>query len=112
MGFWAWAAVIAIPIVVSIVVGILVGRAVARASHLPTLLEGGGVAKKPRPCYRCGEAEAVDEFMGLHYCLRCRMMVARMYGVVQHDPPFGFPGAPGYTEYPMQGPPIEEKKEA
>lgn len=52
-----------------------------------------------RPCYRCGGVAEV-EFMGLHYCDMCRQVVTSMLSTVQHDPPYGFPGAKGYLEFP------------
>jgi hypothetical protein len=52
-----------------------------------------------KPCYRCGVI-ATKEFAGYHYCGICRDAVAAMISVVRHDPPYGFPGAQGYTEFP------------
>ena len=52
-----------------------------------------------KPCYRCGGV-AEAEFMGLHYCNMCRVVVTSMLSTVQHDPPYGFPGAKGYLEFP------------
>jgi hypothetical protein len=63
-----------------------------------------------RPCYRCGEVSTRD-FMGLNYCAMCHVVVVRMLPVVRHDPPYGFPGAPGYTEFPRQSIDTEAKKE-
>ncbi len=60
--------------------------------------------KAKKPCYRCGIL-AVTDFMGVPYCTICRLVVARMLPVVRHDPPFGFPGATGYLDWP------EKKKE-
>lgn len=57
------------------------------------------------PCYRCG-GEAQVDYMGLHYCEMCRNVIVRMIATVQHDPPYGFPGAQGYLEFPS-----EEKKQ-
>lgn len=55
--------------------------------------------EKRRPCYRCGGMAEV-EYMGLHYCRMCRTVVVAMISSVQHDPPYGFPGAGGYLEFP------------
>jgi hypothetical protein len=57
------------------------------------------------PCYRCGIL-ATEEYMGLHYCVICQLVVVRMIGAVRQDPPFGFPGASGYLQFPNP-----EKKE-
>lgn len=95
----------------ALVVAFLVGKAFQRrASQIPSVLDSG-VEQVHYPCYRCS-VEATDEYMGLHYCFMCRMVIVQTIGAVRHDPPFGFPGSPGYTEFPMKGPPIEEKKEA
>jgi len=53
----------------------------------------------PKPCYRCGGVAEV-EYMGLHYCEMCRLVIVAMISTVQHDPPYGFPGARGYLEFP------------
>lgn len=63
-----------------------------------------------KPCYRCA-AIATAPFMGLDYCIMCRMVVVQMLPVVRHDPPYGFPGAPGYLEFPEEMPKVEGKKE-
>lgn len=57
-----------------------------------------------RPCYRCGIV-STTEFMNIRYCGMCRTVVARMLPVVYHDPPYGFPGGPGYLDF------REEEKE-
>lgn len=54
---------------------------------------------KKKPCYRCG-IEASETFAGYDYCSICKKVVSVMQSVVRHDPPFGFPGASGYTEFP------------
>lgn len=54
-----------------------------------------------KPCYRCGVLATTD-YMGLHYCLMCRVMVVQMLQAVRHDPPFGFPGGPGYLDWPKE----------
>lgn len=105
MSLLAWIVVITVPIVVSLVVVIAVGRFLRRSMQIPSILAG-----IPRPCYRCG-VEATTDFMGLHYCSVCRIVVFRILPSVRHDPPFGFPGSSGYLEFPKLGP-IEEKKEA
>lgn len=58
---------------------------------------------KEFPCYRCGGL-ASAEYMGLHYCGMCRQVVMAMISAVQHDPPYGFPGAQGYLEFPGKEP--------
>lgn len=63
-------------------------------------------AKIHRPCFRCA-APATTDYMGLHYCRICRDVVNAMSAAVRHDPPFGFPGAEGYLEFPEP----EHKKE-
>jgi hypothetical protein len=96
---------------VALVVAILIGRAFnRRASQIPSI--DGKLERARHPCYRCGEVEGNEEYMGLHYCFMCRMVIVQTIGAVRHDPPFGFPGSPGYTEFPAKGPPAEEKKEA
>lgn len=107
MSFWTWTAIVVIPAAVSILFTLLTTR-FARASRLPSVL--GGLEGNPRPCYRCGEAEAMVDYMGLHYCLMCQVMVARMNSAVRQDPPFGFPGASGYLEFPAGGPSGEKKE--
>lgn len=57
--------------------------------------------QKPWPCYRCG-GPATVEYMGLHYCGMCRQVIVAMIGTVGHDPPYGFPGAKGYLEFPKK----------
>lgn len=81
---------------VALTVAALAGRYLARnAQRYPTVLD------TPRyPCYRCGEVVAETEYMGLRYCLMCRIVVIRAYPMVAHDPPYGFPGAPGYLDWP------------
>jgi hypothetical protein len=60
-------------------------------------------AKPSWPCYRCG-GPATVEYMGLHYCGMCRQVIVAMIGTVGHDPPYGFPGAKGYLEFPGKEP--------
>lgn len=60
-----------------------------------------------RPCYRCRDV-ATSEYMGLHYCLLCHIVVIQMMPGVRHDPPFGFPGSGGYIDFPE---PEKKKKE-
>ena len=50
---------------------------------------------RPLRCYRCA-LPAIDQFMNLDYCTICREVVKVMYPKVSQDPPYGFPGAPGY----------------
>lgn len=57
--------------------------------------------RKDRPCYRCAE-KASGEYMGLHYCTICCDVVMMTMGAVKHDPPFGYPGSPGYLEFPKK----------
>lgn len=57
-----------------------------------------------RPCYRC-RTVATTDYMGVHYCMMCSMVVSTTMPAVRHDPPFGFPGSNGYLDFP------EEKKE-
>lgn len=57
--------------------------------------------REAHPCYRCGGLASV-EYMGLHYCEMCRNVIMRMIATVQHDPPYGFPGAQGYLEFPKK----------
>lgn len=57
------------------------------------------MVSKENPCYRC-RTLATEEFRGLHYCRICRDVVMATSGVVAHDPPFGYPGSPGYVEFP------------
>ena len=104
MGVWTWVSIIVVSIAVSIIAVVVIGKALLQRIQVPTLLEGADV-----PCYRCG-VEASTEYMGLHYCMMCRIVVVQTIGAVRHDPPFGFPGSPGYLEFPKIGP-IEEKKE-
>lgn len=54
-----------------------------------------------KPCYRCG-VKADDTHAGYHYCVMCKKVVQVMQATVSHDPPFGFPGASGYTEFPAR----------
>ena len=56
----------------------------------------------PYPCYRCA-AVATTDYMGLRYCLMCRVVVVQMLPGVRHDPPYGFPGSSGYLEFPVEG---------
>ncbi len=63
-----------------------------------------------KPCYRCAVI-ATTSYMGIDYCLMCRVVVVQMLPGVRHDPPYGFPGAPGYLEFPEETPKIEGKKE-
>jgi hypothetical protein len=53
----------------------------------------------PNPCYRCADVATTD-FGGYHYCLMCRIVIIQALPAVRHDPPFGFPGAPGYLDWP------------
>lgn len=53
---------------------------------------------EPKPCYRCG-VTATAEYMSIPYCMMCRIVVIRMLPAVRHDPPYGFPGSPGYTDF-------------
>ncbi|MGI0150054.1 MAG: hypothetical protein ACREDF_11065, partial [Thermoplasmata archaeon] len=69
-----WALIVAIPIAISVVSGILIGRCV-RSMQVPSVLEGS-----PRCCYRCGEVKGDAEYMGLHYCQMCRIVVSSVYG--------------------------------
>ena len=85
---------------VALVVALLIGRAFRR-----------GLAPVHYPCYRCGEVEGDAEYMGLHYCQMCRIVISSTYAGVRHDPPFGFPGSPGYLDFPQKGPPLEEVEE-
>ena len=96
-------AIVAVSAVLTFFAAVLVGRYLARnAGHCPTVLES------PRhPCYRCGEVLGETEYMGLHYCLMCRIVIVQTYQAVQHDPPYGFPGAPGYLDWPER---LREKK--
>lgn len=57
--------------------------------------------KEEHPCYRCGGLASV-EYMGLHYCEMCRNVIVAMIAAVQHDPPYGFPGAKGYLDFPKE----------
>lgn len=59
------------------------------------------VVVREHPCYRCRDL-ATEEFRGLHYCRICRDVVMMTSGVVAHDPPFGYPGSPGYLEFPRK----------
>ena len=63
---------------------------------------------KPAPCYRCARPATVD-YMGLHYCYMCRHVVMMVSASVRHDPPYGFPGSPGYLDFPAEL--VENKKE-
>ena len=54
-----------------------------------------------RPCYRCGDI-ATGEYMGLRYCIVCRIVIINVFPTVRHDPPFGFPGAAGYLDWPKE----------
>ncbi len=56
---------------------------------------------KPVPCYRCARGATV-QFMGLDYCFMCRHVVMMVSASVRHDPPYGFPGSPGYLEFPEE----------
>ena len=60
------------------------------------------------PCYRCAR-KATVEYMGLHYCYMCRHVVMMVSASVRHDPPYGFPGSPGYLDFPAEL--VENKKE-
>lgn len=76
-------------------------RAAARAA--------GVVPFRAYPCYRCATPAEVD-YMGLKYCLMCRIMVVQMLPAVRHDPPYGFPGATGYVEFPAPAEVAESQK--
>lgn len=89
-----------IALVVFIAVTLLLAAWILVVRHMIARMR----ARRQRPCFRCALV-AQAEFMGLHYCLMCRMVVAQMLPVVRHDPPYGFPGASGYLEFP------EEQKE-
>ena len=104
MSVWAVVLTIGISLVVALTAATLTARHFARsASQYPTILES------PRyPCYRCGEIPGEMEFMGLHYCMMCRLVVVQVYPMVKGDAPFGFPGAPGYLDWPERL--VEEKK--
>ena len=66
----------------------------------------------PAPCYRCARPSVV-EYMALRYCFMCREVIVAMIAAVRHDPPYGFPGAPGYLDYPDEvRPMIEESTDA
>ncbi len=79
----------------------LTGRALIRSSR-----------NLPRPCYRCA-AIATTDYMGLHYCIMCRVVVVQMIQAVRHDPPYGFPGASGYIDFPEPSEaPVDGKKES
>ena len=54
--------------------------------------------KGPKPCYRCG-GKATTEYMAIHYCSICRLVVIRMLPIVGLGGMPGFPGASGYTEF-------------
>jgi len=75
---------------------------VAVFSCIIALVAWRSVQKRDRrPCYRCGAISDPDcDYMGLHYCHVCRDVVVAMINVVQHDPPYGFPGNKGYLEFP------------
>ncbi len=62
------------------------------------LIRAGRDTRPVRPCYRCGVLATTD-YMGLHYCLMCRVVIVQMLPAVRHDPPYGFPGASGYLEF-------------
>lgn len=66
--------------------------------------------RKKKPCYRCG-GNATVQYMGLDYCVICREVVMRMLSIVGMGGMFGFPGAPGYLEFPRLEK-IPEKKES
>lgn len=102
MNVWVWIGI------AFIVVGVSWIAAFA-AFHFA--LRRSGLESVHYPCYRCGEVEATGEFMGLHYCLMCQIVVGQMYAGVRNDPPFGFPGAPGYLKFPSKVRPEQEKKE-
>lgn len=55
--------------------------------------------RKKKPCYRCG-GDATVEYMSLHYCAICRLVIVRMIPVVGLGGMFGFPGSTGYLEFP------------
>lgn len=76
---------------------------VAVFSSMIALIAWRSVRKREarHPCYRCG-GEAEVEYMGLHYCEMCRNVIVAIIGTVQHDPPYGFPGAKGYLEFPKK----------
>jgi len=97
-------AALACSLAVLFLAALMVGRALDRLRQEKAAAD---LPQGPYPCYRCGHP-AVTEYMGLHYCLICRDVVVALIGAVQHDPPFGFPGSPGYLK-PVPG--LEEKKE-
>jgi hypothetical protein len=86
---------------VALVTAFLIGRTYHRRAS--QVARHGNLAKTHHPCYRCGEVEGDAEYMGLHYCKMCRMVVSTVYACVRHDPPFGFPGAAGYLDFPEKG---------
>lgn len=75
---------------------LLLKRANDRVSAIASLDSAG-----PTVCYRCA-APAVCRHMGIDYCFMCREVVVTMMSAVSFDPPFGFPGAPGYLEAPKE----------
>lgn len=64
---------------------------------------------KKKPCFRCG-GTAQAQYMAIDYCVICREVVMRMMPIVGMGGMFGFPGAPGYLEFPKLEK-IETKKE-
>ncbi len=84
----------------------LVIRAVRQTAAIPSF---PGTIKIPKPCYRC-RGDAITTYMGLDYCFMCREVVVMMSSAVGNDPPYGFPGSPGYLEVPKEI--VEEEKEA
>ena len=93
--------------IISIILGLLI---LASVGILLLARAARSTRPLPKPCYRCAEI-AVVEYMGLHYCIMCRTAVVSAYPMVRHDPPYGFPGAPGYLEFPDHEFGYEKKKE-
>lgn len=94
-------AVVILVIVIVIVAGMVVASKMLARARAST--------QEIRPCYRCGIVATTD-YMGLHYCQICRVAIVQMLPAVRHDPPYGFPGASGYLEFPEQELGKEEKK--
>ena len=79
-------------------------------SVLLVIAAGRVLFQRARPCYRCG-AVARTEYMGLRYCHMCRAVIMQILPAVRHDPPYGFPGSPGYLAFPEKKLALEKKEE-
>lgn len=98
MDFPIWSVIVIVGVLAYFGLAVLVAKIMrGRISSIPTL------HKTPRPCFRCGVV-ATDEYLSIPYCMICKEVVAMTLPGVRSDPPYGFPGSPGYFDWP-------EKKE-